>query len=54
MHLHVFFPFQDDDVIRSLINILDNLEYYLHKYDNAVDFITLKGIYLIILDKVLF
>jgi len=35
---------KDDDVIRSLVNILDNLEYYLHKYDNAVDFITLKGV----------
>jgi len=35
---------KDDDVIRSLINILDNLEYYLHKYDTAVDFITLKGV----------
>jgi len=35
---------EDNDVISSLVNILDNLEYYLHKYDNAVDFITLKGV----------
>lgn len=35
---------KDVDVISSLVNILDNLEYYLHKYDNAVDFITLKGV----------
>ena len=34
---------KDEDTIKSLVNILENLEYYLHKYDNAIDFITLKG-----------
>ncbi len=37
------FIIKDEDTIKSLVNILENLEYYLHKYDNAIDFITLKG-----------
>ena len=40
---NIILVIQDDDTIKSLVNILENLEYYLHKYDNAIDFITLKG-----------
>eukprot|EP00088_Acartia_fossae_P071791 TRINITY_DN9944_c0_g1_i3.p1 TRINITY_DN9944_c0_g1~~TRINITY_DN9944_c0_g1_i3.p1 ORF type:complete len:448 (-),score=78.71 TRINITY_DN9944_c0_g1_i3:217-1560(-) len=35
---------QEESETEAMVNILVNLEYYLHKYDNAIDFLTIKGI----------
>lgn len=45
----LFSQFKDSESDNDKANIIENLEYYVHQYDNALDFIHLEGFKLIVI-----
>jgi len=45
----LFIQFQETNIESEKADIIENLEYYVHQYDNALDFIQLEGFKLIVI-----
>ena len=45
----LFIQFQETNVESEKADIIETLEYYLHQFDNALDFIQLEGFKLIVI-----
>lgn len=48
----LFSQFKDTDDEDAKADIIENLEYYVHQYDNAVDFVHMEGFKLIIIPSI--
>jgi len=47
--MKLFIQFQETHVDSEKADIIENLEYYVHQYDNALDFIQLEGFKLLVI-----